>query len=88
MPDAARLQSMDEIRHALHAVASDAQARTLIDRAMRVAGIRRAKHLAAEELLMLCAALAAEGGHIEQIAADLARRALDEPTRGGRPPRR
>ena len=75
--------STDDVLQALHAVTTDSHARSLIARAARVAGVRRGSRLDADQLLMLCSALAAEGGHIEQIAVALAQRALDEPTRGG-----
>lgn len=79
----------DEVLRALHAVTSDAHARAAVARALRVAGVRRGEQLDAEALLMLCTALAAEGGPVEQIAVEFARRALDqEPgTSRGRPDR-
>ncbi|MDA0271566.1 MAG: hypothetical protein O2798_11220 [Chloroflexi bacterium] len=80
--EALRGHTTDEILHALHAVMPASRARSLLSRARRVAGLHRNDDLAVDEMLLLCSALAAEGGLIEQIASDLARRALDAPMPG------
>jgi hypothetical protein len=68
--------STNDLLHALFGVTSASDARALMSRATRVAGVPSNRPLETRELLMVCEALAAEGGVIQQIAEQMAVRAL------------
>ena len=68
-----------ELLRAIASVAPGVHARGVIGRARRVAGIGRPREIEALEtieLLMLLEAIASEGGELQVLAEDLARRAL------------
>ena len=66
----------DDLLAELDGVTSRSDARAMISRAARVAGVRTGRPLQVRELLMVCEALAAEGGTIQQLAESVATRAL------------
>lgn len=68
--------STEDLLSALYSVTSPSDARALMSRARRVAGVPSGKPLEMQELLMVCEALAAEGGVIQRIAETMAQRAL------------
>ena len=68
--------STDDLEHTLHRVTSRSDARAMINRAARVAGVATDRPLAVGELLLVCEALAAEGGAIQELAETIAIRAL------------
>ncbi len=66
----------DDLLAELDGVTSRSDARAMISRAARVAGVPTGRPLEMRELLMVCEALAAEGGVIQQLAEGMATRAL------------
>lgn len=66
----------DDVLTALCRVTSASDARALVSRASRVAGVPHNRALATQELLLVCEALAAEGGMIQIVAEEIAGRAL------------
>ena len=74
--------TMDDLLTALDGVTSRSDARAMISRAARaaraarVAGVRTGRPLEVRELLMVCEALAAEGGAIQTLAESVTTRAL------------
>lgn len=66
----------DDLLTALDGVTSRSDARAMISRAARVAGVRTGRPLEVRELLLVCEALAAEGGAIQTLAESVATRAL------------
>lgn len=68
--------TIDELAAELGLVTSGSDARAVLNRASRVAGVPRDRALQHEELLRVCAALAAEGGMIQEIAESIAARAV------------
>ena len=72
------LVSASDLMHALFGVTSDADARAMVSRATRVSGVADDRPLELRELLMMCDALCAEGGSIQQVAEEIAMRALRE----------
>ncbi len=66
----------DDLLAELGDVTSRSDARAMISRAARVAGVPTGRPLAIRDLLMVCEALAAEGGAIQQLAEAVATRAL------------
>lgn len=68
--------STDQLQQELNAVTSRSDARAMISRAARVAGVSTDRPLEVRELLLVCEALAAEGGAIQQLAETIAMRAL------------
>lgn len=68
----------DDLLAELDGVTSRSDARAMISRAARVAGVATGRPLEMRELLMVCEALAAEGGAIQQLAESMATRALRE----------
>ncbi len=68
----------DDLLVALHGVTSRSDARAMISRAARVAGVPTGRALQTRELLMVCEALAAEGGLIQELAEAVATRALSD----------
>ena len=70
--------STEELLQQLNAVTSRSDARAMVSRAARVAGVATNRPLEVHELLLVCEALAAEGGVIQQLAEAIATRALRE----------
>ena len=68
--------STDDLLLELDGVTSRSDARAMISRAVRVAGVASGRPLEVRELLMVCEALAAEGGAIQRLAESVATRAL------------
>jgi hypothetical protein len=66
----------DDLMRELHRVTSTSDARAMISRASRVAGVAQGRPLETSDLLLVCEALAAEGGEIQQIAEAVATKAL------------
>ncbi|RLT43333.1 MAG: hypothetical protein DWI58_04300 [Chloroflexi bacterium] len=66
----------DDLLIELCGVTSRSDARAMISRAARIAGVPTGRTLEMRELLMVCEALAAEGGVIQQMAEAVATRAL------------
>lgn len=70
------LVSIEDLRAELRTVTSASDARALLNRAARIAGVPANRPLEARELLLVCEALVAEGGLIQHIAEAVATRAL------------
>ena len=68
--------TIDDLIGQLGSVTSQSDARALLNRAQRIARVRRDRPLEADELLRVCESLAAEGGMVQQIAEIIARQAL------------
>lgn len=68
--------TIDEVTAEVRAVTSASDARAIVNRASRIAGVPGNRPLELRELLMVCEALAAEGGPVQQIAELIAGRAL------------
>ena len=68
--------SSEELLRQLNTVTSRSDARAMISRAVRVAGVATDRPLEVHDLLLVCEALAAEGGAIQQLAESIATRAL------------
>lgn len=66
----------DDLLAELGGVTSRSDARAMISRAARVAGVPTGRPLEVRQLLMVCDALAAEGGVIQALAESVATRAL------------
>ena len=73
----AGLLTADDLLAHLGTVTTDSDAKALVRRAARIAGVRPDRPLELEELLRVCEALASEGGMIQQVAELIASRALD-----------
>lgn len=58
------------------AVVPASDARALLRRASRVAGVRRGTALETGDLLLVLEAMGAEGGHVQRLAEDLAQQVL------------
>ena len=65
----------DDLLTELGGVTSRSDARAMISRAARIAGVATGRPLQMRELLMVCEALAAEGGASQQRAEAVATRA-------------
>lgn len=72
-----RAVTIEELTAQIRAVTSQSDARAVVNRASRVAGVQHGRELDLRELLLVCSALAAEGGLIQEIADSIASRALD-----------
>ena len=68
--------STNDLMQELNTVTSRSDARAMISRAARVAGVATDRPLEIRELLLVCEALATEGGAIQQMAEATAMRAL------------
>ncbi|RLT28366.1 MAG: hypothetical protein DWI48_00970 [Chloroflexi bacterium] len=68
----AQVRTIEELADHIKVVTSSSDARAVLNRASRVAGVPQDRTLELEELLRVCAALAAEGGMIQQIAESIA----------------
>jgi len=71
-----QILGIEQLTAELVAVTTRSDARAMANRAWRVAGVPHRGALDADELLRVCAALAAEGGIIQAIAEEIATRAL------------
>jgi hypothetical protein len=72
-----RAITIDELTAEIRAVTSGSDARAVVNRASRVAGVPHNRALQRTELLRVCAALAAEGGLIQELAEGIASRAVE-----------
>jgi hypothetical protein len=66
----------EQLTEEIRSVTSGSDARAVQNRASRVAGVPQNRALERDELLRVCAALAAEGGMIQQIAESIAGEAV------------
>ncbi len=69
-------RTIDDLTRELGRVTSRADARALLNRAARVAGVAPDRALDLKQLLMVCTALAAEGGSIQAVAEQIATASL------------
>jgi len=69
------LPTIDQLARDLSTVTSRADARAMVNRASRVAGVPHDRRLLMGELRLVCATLAAEGGSIEHVVHQIALRA-------------
>lgn len=67
-----RALSIDDLSRELDKVTSRSDARALLNRAARVAGVAPDRPLELKELLMVCQSLAAEGGAIQTVVEQIA----------------
>jgi hypothetical protein len=74
--------TIEDLATELGAITSRSDARAILNRASRVAGVSSHRPLDLRELLMVCQALAAEGGLVHELAERIASRTLgdEEPT--------
>jgi hypothetical protein len=68
----ARALTLDHLKAQLSTVISASDARALVNRLSRIAGVPDNRPLGADELTLVLSALSAEGGMIEQIAQTIA----------------
>lgn len=73
-----RALSIDDLTRELGRVTSRSDARALLNRAARVAGVAPNRPLDIKELLMVCQSLAAEGGAIQTVAEEIAVASLNQ----------
>lgn len=67
----------DDLLAHLGSVTTDSDAKALVRRAARIAGVPADRPLEIDELLRVCEALASEGGMIQEVAELIASRALE-----------
>ena len=60
----------------LSPITGDGQARRILNRATRIAGVGAKSELTDKDVLRVCAALSVEGGAVQQIAENIARATL------------
>lgn len=70
------MKTTDDLLHEFAAVVSTSDARAIMRRALRVAGVKSGATLATGELLLVLEAMGAEGGPVQQMAEQLAQDAL------------
>ncbi len=70
-------RTIDDLTRELGRVTSRADARAVLNRAARVAGVAPDRALDLKELLLVCTALAAEGGPIQVVAEQIATASLN-----------
>lgn len=73
----AQALTLDQLALQLAGVTSTSDARAVVNRASRIAGVPDNSALDAFELLKVCQALTAEGGLIQQMAESIATQALE-----------
>ncbi len=73
-----RVLTIDELTAQIRTVTSGSDARAVVNRASRVAGVPSNRPLQMQELLLVCEALAVEGGLIQEVAEMIASRALHQ----------
>ena len=71
-----RTLTVEDVTREIGAVTSASDARAVVNRASRIAGVPGGRPLRIEELLRVCQALAAEGGLVQEMAETIAVRAL------------
>lgn len=69
--------TLEELAIELGTVTSAADARAVVNRASRIVGAPDNRPLEMQELVLVCQALAAEGGMIQQLAETIATKALE-----------
>lgn len=74
----------DDLVRELRRVTSAADARAMVNRASRVAGVAPGRALGVTEVGLVCRALAEEGGRVQALVEQIARTAATES--GGREP--
>ena len=67
----------DDLLAHLGSVTTDSDAKALVRRAARIAGVPADRPLEIDELLRVCEALASEGGMIQEVAELIASSALE-----------
>ena len=72
-----RALTVDDVAAEVRSVTSVSDARAVVNRASRIAGVPGNRPLQLQELLRVCEALAAEGGLVQEIAELIATRTLD-----------
>lgn len=72
----ARAITLDQLKVELSAVTSASDARAVVNRASRIAGVPSNRPLDVNELMLVLSALSAEGGMIQDIAQGIAAAAL------------
>lgn len=70
--------TIDDLASELGAITSRSDARAILNRAARVAGVSPHRAMDLRELMMVCQALAAEGGIVQQLAERIATRTLGD----------
>ncbi len=70
-------RTVDDLYRELGRVTSRADARAVLNRAARVAGVASDRALDLKQMLMVCTALAAEGGPIQALAEQIATASLN-----------
>ncbi len=73
----ARAITLDRLKIELSAVTSRSDARAIVNRASRIAGVPGNRPLDIDELMLVLAALSAEGGMIQTVAQSIATAALE-----------
>ncbi len=67
-----RARTIDDLTRELERLTSLADARALLNRASRLAGVATDRALDTRQLVLVCTALAAEGGSIQALAEEIA----------------
>ncbi len=73
----ARAITLDQLKVQLSTVTSASDARAVVNRASRIAGVAKNRPLDVKELMLVLSALSAEGGMIHEIAQSIAAEALE-----------
>lgn len=67
-----RARTIDDLTREVGRLTSPSDARALLNRAARLAGVPNDRRLDTQELVLVCTALAAEGGSIQALAEEIA----------------
>ena len=73
----ARAITLEQLKIELSAVTSASDARAVVNRASRIAGVPNNRPLDVSELMLVLSALSAEGGMIQDVAQTIAAAALE-----------
>lgn len=73
----ARAITLEQLKIELSAVTSASDARAVVNRASRIAGVPDNRPLDVNELMLVLSALSAEGGMIQDVAQTIAAAALE-----------
>lgn len=73
----ARAITLEQLKIELSAVTSASDARAVVNRASRIAGVPDNRPLDVKELMLVLSALSAEGGMIQDVAQTIATAALE-----------
>lgn len=73
----ARAITLEQLKIELSAVTSASDARAVVNRASRIAGVPDNRPLDVKELMLVLSALSAEGGMIQDVAQTIAAAALE-----------